>query len=440
MVKTFIKNILKHIPPFKQFWIRINNLEIQLNKRLQELQKEKNRLEKVVDIQNVRISELVKSVHLLEAQNNRISELETELQLLEERNNKKIEEQLIKILEKQNEENANIKNNVAVLEAQNKENVNLKNKAIVLEKHVKRLDARIDTTNYTINYLYYKGLHPDSYEAALNDWYYQRTGKHMDVAHPTTYNEKIQWLKLFDNSPLKTRLTDKYMVRKWISEKIGDKYLIPLLGVWSSFDEIDFDSLPDKFVLKTNHGSGWNLIVTDKATLNFSQAKSKFDYWMNRNYAFYGLELQYMNIPRKIIAEKYLVELEQVYDYKFMCFNGEVKFIWVDTDRFTDHKRTLFTTDWEKMDKKIMYPSAEYDIPKPVNFERMLDIAKALSKGFIHVRVDLYNVNGKIYFGEMTFSSESGTLTTEPKEFESEMGDWIELTERKPYPCYKAIY
>ena len=391
----------------------MNKLEYRVNDCMQELQMETVKFQKKIDGQDQQMEEIQKKVQLLTKKNNRILELENEL-----------EKQASRIL---------------TLEKRNKEYDNLKTRVNLLEKHIKRLDARIDTANYSMNYLYYKGLHPDCYEAALNDWYYQRTGKHMDLANPVTYNEKIQWLKLFDNSERKTQLADKYLVRNWVAEKIGDEYLIPILGVWKCFEEINFDSLPNKFVLKTNHGSGWNLIVKNKEELDWLQVKSKFDYWIKRNFAFYGLELQYMNIPRRIIAEEYLEELDQVYDYKFMCFNGEVKFIWVDTDRFTNHKRTLFTTNWIRMDKQIMYPVADYDIPKPENLNRMLEIARILSQGFIHVRVDLYDVNGKMYFGEMTFTPESVTLTTEHKEFEVEMGEWIEIAERKPYPCYSGI-
>ena len=160
-----------------------------------------------------------------------------------------------------------------------------------------------------------------------------------------------------------------------------------------------------------------------------------FDKWMNTNFAFYnGFELQYLNVPRKIIAEEYLEDLEKVSDYRFMCFNGEVKMVWLDTYQ-TDHRcLTFFTPEWKKMNIKMRHPIAEYDIPRPKNYEKMLTIASTLSQGFAHVRVDLYNVDGKIYFGELTFSSTSGTLGIEPKEFEYEMGDWIELPQKQSTP------
>lgn len=377
-MKTLIKKILKELPPFKQYLARMRNLEHAVMKQIELLKVENTNLEKQLQDKNREISCLLEEMT-------------------------KIEKEL-----------SNIKQSISEMDC-------------FIKTQGKRLDARIDASNNQMNYLYYKGLHSDSYKSALVDWYYQRTGESLNLDNPQTYNEKIQWLKLNDNTELKTRLADKYLVREWVTEKIGEEYLIPLLGGWDRFDEISFDKLPKQFVLKTNHGSGWNLIIKDKDQMDFQQVKSKLDLWMKKNFAFYGLELHYAQIPRKIIAEEYLQELDQVYDYKFMCFNGEVKFIWVDTDRFTGHKRTLYTPEWKKMNSRIHYDSADYDISRPKNFEKMMEIASVLSEGFVHVRVDLYNVNGKIYFGEMTFTSGSGTENIEPKEFALEMGTWITL-------------
>lgn len=191
-----------------------------------------------------------------------------------------------------------------------------------------------------MKYLYYKGLHPDQYASALADWYYDiHDWKRLDLENPKTYNEKMQWLKLYDSIPMKTRLADKYLVREWVIEKIGEEYLVTLLGVWDNFDEIDFDKLPDKFALKANHGCDWNIIVTDKSKFDKEDARRKFKSWLGINFAFRnGLELHYLNIPPKIIAEEYLEDIN-LYDYKFMCFNGEVKFLWVVSDRSTHRKR-----------------------------------------------------------------------------------------------------
>lgn len=285
------------------------------------------------------------------------------------------------------------------------------------------------------DYNYYKNLSPNNYPEELKIWYKSQTGKTLNLENPVTFNEKIQWLKLYDNTPLKTQLADKYLVRKWIKEKIGEEYLVPLLGVWDNFDEIDFDNLPEQFVLKANHGSGWNIIVKDKTKFNRESAKQKFEIWLKRNYAFeYGFELQYLNIQPKIIAEKYLEEIDQVYDYKFMCFNGKVEFMWVDSDRFTAHKRTFFNKKWERLEIRQKCDTAKYTITKPYNFEKMLQFAELLSKGFAYVRVDFYEINKKLYFGEMTFTSASGIEFPEPYENVYKWGDLIKLPVKKPIP------
>lgn len=285
------------------------------------------------------------------------------------------------------------------------------------------------------DYDYYRNLPPEKYEEELKLWFERVTKSPLNLDNPQTYNEKIQWLKLYDSTPLKTRLADKYLVREWITEQIGSQYLVPLLGVWDDFDDIDFDKLPNQFVLKANHGSGWNYIVKDKSKMDLAEARGKFNIWMHKNFAFsYGLELQYMNIPPKIIAEQYIEEINQVYDYKFMCFDGEVKFIWVDTDRFTDHKRTLFTTSWERMPERLHYQPADYEIPRPQNLDKMLEFAEKLSQGFAHVRVDFYEVKGKLYFGEMTFTFGSGTDRPIPNEFGYTMGSWLKLPPKSPLP------
>lgn len=290
------------------------------------------------------------------------------------------------------------------------------------------------------DYNYYASLSSDKYAEELKLWYERITKSSLDLDNPQTFNEKIQWLKLYDSTPLKTRLADKYLVRDWVKEKIGEQYLVPLLGVWNSFDEIDFDKLPDQFVLKANHGSGWNYIVKDKSKFDKEDARKKFDVWMHKNFAFqFGFELQYMNIPPKIIAEKYIEEFEQVYDYKVMCFNGHAKFIWVDTDRFTSHHRTLFTLNWERMNVTMTWPTAEHEIPKPSKLDKMVEMAEKLSKGFAHVRVDFYYVHDHIYFGEMTFTSSSGTERAMPREFERRMGDWIVLPPKSPIPERKEF-
>lgn len=279
-----------------------------------------------------------------------------------------------------------------------------------------------------LEYRLYKYMSYDKYEEALADWFYSRTSERLNLSMPQTFNEKIQWLKLYDNSPEKTILADKYLVREYVANTIGDQYLIPLLGVWDSVEEIDFDSLPNSFVLKANHGSAMNIIVKDKKLLDISLAKTKMKNWLAVNYAYNGgFELQYAKIPPKIIAEQYIEHVDDLRDYKFLCFGGEVKYVWVDSSRYKDHRRDFFDLQWNHLDVAIAYPNAEEPPIRPANLEKMVELAGQLCQGFIHVRVDLYDVNGQIYFGEMTFTSGNGTEKFTSQEFAYQLGSLIEL-------------
>lgn len=289
----------------------------------------------------------------------------------------------------------------------------------------------------TENYVYLSSIPAERYPEELCKWYYQKTGQILDLTNPRTSNEKIQWMKLYDATPLKTRLADKYLVRDWVKGKIGEEYLIPLLGVWDSFDEIDFDELPDRFVLKANHGSGWNIIVRDKSQFDREEAKKKFDTWMGTNFAFCcGLEMQYLNIPPKIIAEKYMENLDQLYDYKVWCADGKPRFLWVDIDRYTEHKRIAYSLNWERLPVQIneSVPVDPHDHPKPDCLQTMIWAADTMCKEFAQVRIDFYIVDSKLYFGEMTFTDGSGVPRNLPQNFEYEMGSWITLPPKSPIP------
>ena len=174
-------------------------------------------------------------------------------------------------------------------------------------------------------YDYCLELKPEQYEQELKLWFKKKTGKSLDLISPKSFNEKIQWLKLYNSTPLKTILADKYLVRNYVKEKIGEGYVLPLLGVYDSFEEIDFDKLPNEFVLKANHGSGWNLIVKDKMDIDYNDAKKKFFVWTRTNFAFKnGFELHYANILPKLIVEEYH---PCKYEYQFWCFNGNPHFV-----------------------------------------------------------------------------------------------------------------
>ena len=304
----------------------------------------------------------------------------------------------------------------------------------LLEKQKQEFNSKVRELNAKCQALLYK-IHrycpDDKRPLAMKDWFYEHTGEQLDLDNPQTYNQKIQWLKLYDSTPVKARLSDKYQVREWIKEKIGEEYLIPLLGVWDNFDDIDFNKLPDKFALKCNHGSGYNIIVKDKSKLDLAAVRRKVNEWMNEDYSFKsGFELQYTLIPRKIVIEQYIENKnDDLYDYKFWCFDGEVKYIEFISGRYTNQKKLAFyDINWQK--QNFLSDRAVLDdevIEKPDNFDLMVKLAETLSKGFNHVRVDFYDVNNKIYFGEMTFTTSSGVCPWQPKEEDLEFGKMIKL-------------
>lgn len=279
----------------------------------------------------------------------------------------------------------------------------------------------------------YAAMDPEDYAETLRKHYRVITGNTLNLEKPRSFNEKIQWIKLNDITPLMTKLTDKYLVRDWVKEKMGEKYLIPILGVWDSFDEIDFNSLPNKFVLKCNHGSDMNLVVKDKNKLDMSEAKRLFDQWMMINYAFVGgrFELQYKDIPRKIIAEEYIEQMDgELVDYKIHVFGGEPRIIQIIGKR--DHKKNtakeaFFDLDWNRRDWMYhTYDAYETAPPRPDSLDDMLQIAKVLGADFRYVRVDLCDICGEIKFGEMTFTPASGFGKWEGDE-QYLVGSWIEI-------------
>ena len=267
------------------------------------------------------------------------------------------------------------------------------------------------------------------YHKLIKSFYEMKTGDKIDLDNPVTFNEKLQWLKLYDSTPLKTKLSDKYLVRSWIKETIGEEYLIPLLGVWNSFEEIDFDTLPDAFVLKCNHGSGWNQVVQDKSSMDTKEIKSKFDLWINTNYAYLGGELHYEGITPKIIAEQYIDAPNGLIDYRFFCFNGIPAQIWVDKYSGTpNHIRRTYDMDWNRIKMRCTWPEGEEAwCEQPSRFEEMKRLSKKLSHGFAFVRVDFYEVNGNLFFGEMTFTPMNGLGLFEPKEWDERLGNLLTL-------------
>lgn len=256
-------------------------------------------------------------------------------------------------------------------------------------------------------------------------------GKSLDLDNPQTFNEKLQWLKLYNRKPEYTMMVDKYKVREYIAQELGEEYLIPLLGVWNDPDEIDFDALPDQFVLKCNHNSGSGMcICKDKSKLNIPKVKAELRKGLKENYYIRHREWPYKDVPRKIIAEKYMVDASgDLKDYKFYCFDGAMKFVMINSDRNTDKptRADYFDRDFNWLDFTWGYSHAEVRPEKPEQFEKMVAIAEKLSKGLPHIRVDLYECNGQIYFGELTFFDGSGFDKIEPLEWDYKIGKMLKI-------------
>lgn len=269
---------------------------------------------------------------------------------------------------------------------------------------------------------------PDELYIQLN--YFAHFRKFANLKNPTTYNEKLNWLKLHDHNSLYTTIVDKYEAKKYVAGVIGSEYIIPTLGVWNFFDEIDFDVLPNQFVLKCTHDSEGLVIVKDKAKLNKTAAKEKIEVALKQNFYYIGREWPYKNVKPRIIAEQYMEDHVdgELRDYKFFCFNGEPKAMFVASDRSSDHvKFDYFDMKFNHLDIKQKYPHAEKPLRKPETFEKMIELSKVLSKGYPHVRVDFYEVDGHLYFGELTFYHFSGFMPFEPDKWDKIFGDWLKL-------------
>lgn len=257
-------------------------------------------------------------------------------------------------------------------------------------------------------------------------------GHRLSLETPRTFNEKLQWLKLYDRNPEYTVMVDKYKVRDYISDKIGSQYLIPLIGVWDDPNEIDFGVLPDKFVIKCNHDSGRGMcICKDKSTLNIRRVKSNLRRGLRQNYYLTGREWPYKDVPRKIIAEQFMKsDAGGLTDYKIHCFNGEPKLILVCKDRFTSTGLTedFFTPNWEHLDiRRPTYPNSSAEIAQPAELFEILALAKKLSEGIPFLRVDFYIIEHKVYFSELTFYPASGFEKFVPERWDEILGSWLEL-------------
>ena len=263
--------------------------------------------------------------------------------------------------------------------------------------------------------------------------YYLKNERDLDIENPREFTEKIQWLKLFYYTEAYKDFADKYEVRKYVKDKVGDHVLNEIYGIYDYPEEIHPEELPNQFVLKCTHASGTNIVVKDKSSLNWEKAKKQLKKWLATNYYKKSRELIYKNIRPRVIAEKYLSELADgsLIDYKFYCFHGNPEYVLVKVNEGGTDKKCYYTMDWQKvMPENITRNFLLTDIPKPANFDEMRDVAMKLSDGFIFVRVDLYSIKGKTLFGEMTFFPTGGIKRLAIERLNKEMGDRIQLPGR----------
>lgn len=275
---------------------------------------------------------------------------------------------------------------------------------------------------------------PDKAYVKLNYW--SVIGKRLNLKNPVTYCEKLQWIKLYDHNPDYNRMVDKYTAKEFAAERIGWDHIIPTLGVWDRIEDVDFDALPERFVIKTTHDSGGVVICKDKSKLDIAAAKTKLSKSLTRNFYRYTREWPYKDVKPRIIAEEYIEDKRsgELHDYKFYCFNGECKIMLVISDRenpdgfkvdFFDMDQNFLEVKFEHQDRSVVPPKL------PDTFNEMRRLAEILSKDIPHVRVDFYEIEGRILFGEMTFFSSSGTNPFCPEEWNIRAGSWITLPERK---------
>ena len=268
-------------------------------------------------------------------------------------------------------------------------------------------------------------------EAYLKLLFRLKMGYKLDLNNPKTFSEKLMWMKLHDHNPEYSKLVDKYAVKEIVAQKLGERYVIPTLGVWERPEDIEWEKLPNSFVLKTTHGGGNTgvVICKDKTSFDKDKAITKLKKSLKQDIYKTLREWPYKNVPRRIIAEQYIeAENNDLPAYKFFCFDGEVKALFIGTERGTGNvKFDYFDADFNHLDLVQQHPLSGKQIPKPVSFEEMKEVASKLSKGIPHVRIDLYEVKGKVYFGEFTFYHHGGCVPFHPQKWDDVFGSWIQL-------------
>jgi len=304
-----------------------------------------------------------------------------------------------------------------------------------LTMSIKRLRDDLAKTDRLILAMERRGLIPRmSDEEYIRRMWRVKMDYPLDLENPKTFNEKLQWLKLHDRRPEYTTMVDKVKAKEYVAGIIGEEHIIPTLGEWDDPNEIDFDALPNQFVLKCNHNSGLGMcICKDKSKLDIEKVKAELRKGLKQDYYLTFREWPYKKVARKILAEQYLEDKTQnngLIDYKFFCFNGEPKLLFVATERFSEGgtKEDFFDLEWNYLHlTEIPCAHSEMKIEKPHNLSAMILFSKKLSVGIPHIRVDFYEIGGKIYFGELTFANAAGFCRYEPRNWDYMMGDWLEL-------------
>lgn len=300
---------------------------------------------------------------------------------------------------------------------------------------MKKLIKFIKKPKLIILYLASKGFFNKMNDQSFLKMIYRiRIGKKLNLTNPETFNAKLQWLKLYNRKEHYTKMVDKYDAKNYVGNIIGNEYIIPTYSIYNTFDEINFDSLPEKFVIKCTHDSGGLVICKDKSNFNITKAKNKINNSLKRNYYYSNREWVYKNIKPRIIIEKYMEDKnnDDLADYKVMCFNGEPKMTFTCTDRFTNGlKVTFFDLKWNKLPFERHYPYDLKNIKKPVNYNKMIELSKKLAKDIPFVRVDWYEINGKLYFGELTFFPGSGFEEFTPEIWDYKIGNYLDISKVK---------
>lgn len=277
-------------------------------------------------------------------------------------------------------------------------------------------------------YDYLSNLDKKYYQDELQEMYFERFGKKINWDHPTTYNEIINWEKLNIKDERRSRLADKLLAKEWIKGLLGEDYVAKVYGVWEDAADIDFDKLPEKFVLKANNGSGRNILVKNKDDIDTEEVRKTLNEWMHNNYAYNCLELHYKDIAPKIFCEEYLDGLaETVYDYNIYCFHGEPEYIWcIKGSHRPGCQASFYNKSWEMQPFSYGYPKDPVLAPRPPKLDEMLRLSRMLSKDYEHVRVDWYDLpDGRLLFGEITFATWGGLAVWTPEEYDAVFGKLI---------------